>query len=305
MTNSPNPKTMDWLIGRYLGSIKFTTLGQGTKRTRTATLNRLSSAHGHRLHSELTPEIVKSLMIKERLKNAGEAGGKETPEAANSLLKIIRLLFNFAIDELKIKTDNPATNIQLFASTTGGYHTWSEAEIKQFENRFPLDSKEVLALRLFLFTGGTRIDLAGFGPKNIRKTGDDARFEYTRTKTKVFVNVPVREELQDALDQHQATDRYYFTHDTGKSYTSEGFGNWFSERCTAAGLPHCTSHGVRKFGATTLAECGATEWQIMAYLGHKTPDEARTYVARANRGKLGDGAMSNLKLSNLKPWLDK
>ena len=54
-----------------------------------------------------------------------------------------------------------------------------------------------------------------------------------------------------------------------------------------------------------MAERGGTEWEIMSYLGHSTPDEARTYIKNANRGRLGDNAMRKMDLSNLSIGLDK
>ena len=45
-------------------------------------------------------------------------------------------------------------------------------------------------------------------------------------------------------------------------------GNWFHDQCVAAGLPHCSSHGLRKSGATRLGNAGGTELEIMAFLGH-------------------------------------
>jgi hypothetical protein len=41
-----------------------------------------------------------------------------------------------------------------------------------------------------------------------------------------------------------------------------------------------------------LGDNGGTELEIQAFLGHRTPDEARTYTKRANRAKLGDSGMA-------------
>src|SRR5438445_8456204 len=70
-------------------------------------------------------------------------------------------------------------------------------------------------------------------------------------------------------------DRLLFlTHTGDRPYKATTFGNWFHDQCIAAALPHCSSHGLRKAGATRLANAGATEMEIMAFLGHRTPDEA-------------------------------
>ena len=92
---------------------------------------------------------------------------------------------------------------------------------------------------------------------------------------------------------------------SGKSLHPESFGNWFRERCTEAGLPHCSAHGLRKAGARRLAEAGASEFEVMAFLAHRTAQEASRYVAKANRATLTTSGLAKLstnpeqKLSNL------
>ena len=90
----------------------------------------------------------------------------------------------------------------------------------------------------------------------------------------------------------------------GRAYSVSSLGNWFRDMCTVAGLPHCSAHGLRKAGARRLAEVGASEFEVMAFLAHRSAREASRYVAAANRAKLttsglaklgsdGDGNMSN------------
>jgi integrase len=77
----------------------------------------------------------------------------------------------------------------------------------------------------------------------------------------------------------------------GKPFTAKGFGNWFRDRCNEAGLPHCTPHGLRKAGATILAENGATTAQLMAIYDWSTPAQAEVYIRAANRSRLAGQAM--------------
>ncbi|MGY6704486.1 tyrosine-type recombinase/integrase [Roseinatronobacter sp.] len=62
----------------------------------------------------------------------------------------------------------------------------------------------------------------------------------------------------------------------------------------ASQLRRCAAHGLRKAGATRLAEAGATEWEIASYLAHKDTKMAAIYVRKANRGKLADRGMGEL-----------
>jgi integrase len=63
------------------------------------------------------------------------------------------------------------------------------------------------------------------------------------------------------------------------------------------GLPHCSSHGLRKAGATIAAENGATAHQLMAIFGWNTVKQAELYTRNANRKRLAGEAMHFLVLS--------
>ncbi|WP_044547224.1 tyrosine-type recombinase/integrase [Mesorhizobium japonicum] len=108
------------------------------------------------------------------------------------------------------------------------------------------------------------------------------------------MDLPILDELFDVLRLLPADRMLFLTHTGDRPYKPTTFGNWFHDQCIAAGLPHCASHGLRKAGATRLANAGATELEIMAYLGHRTPDEARTDVKKLNRKLLGDTGMEKV-----------
>ncbi len=122
-----------------------------------------------------------------------------------------------------------------------------------------------------------------------------SRIGYRRGKTGGEVDLPILGELLEVLEP-VATDRMLFlTHTGARPYKATTFGNWFHDQCEAARLPHCSSHGLRKAGATRLANAGATEFEIMAFLGHKTTDEARTYTKKANRKSLSDSGLGKVE----------
>jgi integrase len=82
-----------------------------------------------------------------------------------------------------------------------------------------------------------------------------------------------------------------------KLFTVKGFGNWFRARCDEAGLPQCTAHGLRKAGATILAENGATTNELMAIYDWSSPQQAETYTRAADRTRLAGRAMPLLAKS--------
>jgi hypothetical protein len=58
------------------------------------------------------------------------------------------------------------------------------------------------------------------------------------------------------------------------------------EWCDEAGLPECTSHGLKKAAATIVAEMGATDRQMMALFDWVTEKMANAYTRKANNTRL-------------------
>ena len=62
-----------------------------------------------------------------------------TPEAANSMVKVLRQLFRFAI-RYDHHDANPATTVELLRSNSSGYHSWTSEEIEKYEMTHPVGS---------------------------------------------------------------------------------------------------------------------------------------------------------------------
>jgi integrase len=271
--------TFNWLIEHYRRSPKWKKLRAITQYNLGKEFDRFSLEYGGRRVAALRTEHVEAIIGKKA----------DTPSAANRLLKLLRRLCRFAIRK-KLITVDPTLDVERYAENPDGFHTWTEEEILQFETHHGLDSKAVLALRLILNTGAARQDVCRLGRQNVR----DGRIAYRRGKTGGDVDLPILDELFDVLEPLPTDRMLFITHTGDRPYKATTFGNWFHDQCTAAALPHCSSHGLRKAGATRLADAGASELEIMAYLGHRTPDEARTYTKKANRRLLGDTGMEKV-----------
>lgn len=81
-----------------------------------------------------------------------------------------------------------------------------------------------------------------------------------------------------ATGEHLAPSTFY-----GRPLSKGGDG-WYAAR-QAAGHPTLHFHDLRATGATLLAQQGATEAEIMAWLGDSTPQAAQRYV-RAARSRM-------------------
>ncbi|RUW09401.1 MULTISPECIES: tyrosine-type recombinase/integrase [unclassified Mesorhizobium] len=271
--------TFDWLIEHYRRSPKWKKLRPISQLNLGKEFDRFSTLHGKKRVAALRTDHVEAIIGKKA----------DTPAAANRLLKLLRRLCRFAIRKKLIVVD-PTIDVERYQENPDGFHTWTEAEILQFEEYHGVSSKAVLALRLILNTGAARQDVIRLGWQS---TGE-GRIAYRRLKTGGDVDLPILDELAEVLRPLPTNRLLFVTHTGDRAYKPTTFGNWFHDQCVDAGLPHCSSHGLRKAGATRLADAGATELEIMAYLGHRTPDEARTYTKKANRKRLGDTGMEKV-----------
>lgn len=109
----------------------------------------------------------------------------------------------------------------------------------------------------------------------------------------VEVNLPILPVLQATLDAGPCGDLTFIAGANGRPLTKESFGNEFKIACKAAGVPG-SAHGVRKIAATTAADNGATEFQLMAIFGWTDPKMASHYVRTADRKRLSVNSMNTM-----------
>jgi integrase len=164
----------------------------------------------------------------------------------------------------------------------------------------PIGTKARLALALLLFTGVRRSDAVKLG----RHMERDNSLHFTETKgaesralnrkgpgrAKTHV-LPILTALREAIDATPSGHMTYLATEWGRPFTANGFGNKFRDWCDAAGLKHCSAHGLREAGATIAAENGATPHQLNAIFGWTTLRQAEGYTRRANQERMASEAM--------------
>jgi integrase len=289
------PDTVAWLIEQYLGSLKYQNLSPSRKRSIRGELDWLRSTAGKYHFVRLEVRHIEALMAK-----------KTGPQARNTVKKNLSMLFNFAAKKLGYTGPNPARFAEKMKTNPDGYHTWTDAEVDRFLTRHPAASKARLVLLLALNTGMARTDLCRVGWQHVTQKDGKARIAYKRAKTSEAANLPILPELAEEL-AHLPKDRMLFITQDARhiGYKPETLGNWFRDRCTEAGVPG-SLHGLRKAGATRLADAGATNWEIASYLAHKDTKQADTYTKKANRAKLADSGFAKLgNVSNFPSALDR
>ena len=274
------PGTVGYLIEAYLGSKGYLRLADSTRRDVRGRLDWIRDAIGGAKYAKIEPRHVAAIMEKK--------GG---PTAANRLRKDLGQLYRFAGKRLGYRGPNPAALADSHKTRKGGYRTWTDDEIETFRAAHATGSKARLALEILVNTGASRVDAINFTRANIA----GARVRYRRAKTEQQVDLPILPELGRELASLPPTQMVLLSREDGsKGYANDSFGNIFRRWCAKAGLSGLPVHGLRKAGARRLAEAGATEFEVMSFLGHGTAREASRYVAAANRATLADSGMAKL-----------
>lgn len=271
------PGTVNACIVAFYKSLAFTKNKPITRQTDRNILEAFRARHGD-----------KRIALMERrhvLQAIAEKADK--PAAQRNLLRVLRVLLNFAVEE-RMRRDNPALGIKLKAQPTTGFHSWTEDELRQYEARHPIGTKARLALAILFYTTQRRSDVVRLGPPNIR----GERLQFVQSKTGTPMNIPIAEPLAEVLAATTMVGvTTFLVTDYGKPFTPAGFGGWFRDRCDEAGLPHCTAHGLRKAFLRRMAEAGCGEDYIASISGHRNMDEIRTYVRAANKARMADAGM--------------
>jgi integrase len=275
------PGTVAEAVARYLSSTAFATdLAPSTQAMRRAILERFRAEHGDKRLRKLQAEHVARLI------------GKLRPFAQRNMLKTLRGLMGFALVEGLVDVDPTATVKLKAARDTGGFETWTERQIEQYRTRHLLGTRARLALELLYGTMQRRGDIVRLGRQHIQ----GGTLSLRQQKTGAQVDIPVLPALQAAIDAIPKAEHLTFlVTESGKPFTAAGFGNYFRDQCDLAGLPGLSAHGLRKAGATRLAEAGATDHEIMAWGGWTTVREVQRYTKAANRKRLAFQAAGKLK----------
>ncbi len=277
------PGSLRWLVQRYCGCPEYLGLHESTRRGRRAVLDAICREHGAKPFARMETSHVRLLIRDPKM---------ATPEAANGFVKALRQVFKWAV-EVGYANTNPALGVPKLASKNpDGLYTWTEAEVRQYMERHPSGTKPRLALALFLYTGVRISDAVRVGPQMERDGALCFTEEKNRSLKPKHREIPILPALRAELDANPSGHLAYLVTKWGRPYASaKAFGLWFKRQCVAAGLPHCTAHGLRKAGATFAAEQGATEHQLMAIYGWDSPKQAALYTRAANRKRLAADAM--------------
>jgi len=285
------PRSVADLVGRYYGSTNFNRGGAGDQQRRRLLIESFREQVADDLVANFRWDHIEAI-LQERAKKAVNDRGRLVggPVAANNLRKQLRRLFAYA-KKLGWITDNPVEEVERVAvPKTGGFYSWTEADIAQYRAHHELGTRARLALEIILWTMQRRGDARLFGPEHLK----DGQISYRQGKTGKVLSFTAAPQLLAAIRATQRVGlKTYLVTEFGKPFSRAGFGNKMREWCDEAGLPQCTAHGLRKAMARRLAENGASQQQIKAAGGWSNDSEVTTYTAGADQERLASAALGN------------
>jgi integrase len=273
------PGTINALAISYLGSTAFRSMSPNTQAPYRNFVARFCKEHGDFRVDTLQRDHILRMM-----------GKLEKPGSANRLRKVLRAMMQHAVD-IGMRSDDPTRDVKAVRVKSDGYHSWTEEEIAQFEDKHPIGSRARLAQALLLYTGQRRGDVIGMGRQHAR----DGVLHVKQQKTGTVLSIPVHPHLQEILDASVTGRLEFLVNKWGKPWSAAGFTNWFSDQCTLAGLRNCSAHGLRKAAARRLAEAGCTEHEIAAITGHASLREVQRYTKAASQKQLAAAAMQKVR----------
>jgi integrase len=268
--------TFGSLIADFLASGQFKTKKPRTQAEYRRVCDALSECHGHKRVAHIRRRHVRQIRDEKA----------DTPGAANTVLRMLKILLNFAVDDDLIEASPAAKFKEL---PVGEWRDWTDEECAQFERRWAPGSMQRRAYALALYTGQRKQDQI----TRARTHRRDGGISVVQSKTGEPLLIPEHRELTAELARGVAgLDTLLVTPTQGKPFEPVYYGSWFAESIEEAGLPDdCVLHGLRKTAARKLADLGLSEETIKSITGHVTSRMVGKYVKGANQKRLAREAI--------------
>ena len=283
----PSPKhvihgSLAEISAGYFRSASFTNLSPSSQETYRLALKPVLAAHGQRLVRD---------MPKTAARNVIEAIGATRPGMANVTRAALSQVMAYAI-AISVRTDNPFFGLEKYR--LGTHHTWTEAEIAQFERQWQLGTRERLGFALLLYTGQRGGDVVRMTRNDIVNGHIRVSQDKARKGTINELMIPIHPALARALKAGPVVGMQYLITDA-RGRPLRRIGDLIEQAAQRAGLPaHCKAHGLRKAALRRLAEAGSTTKEIAAVSGHRSLSEIENYTAAADQVRLARAAMAKL-----------
>ena len=246
------------------------------------------------------------LKIRERL--------AERPSEADKLVKAISAMYNWASRTGLVSCANPAANILKF-NKGDGHERVTYAEHAKFCQRWPVGTRQRLAFDLALYSGARVSDLHELGPQHMRNgwlywteaKGRDSTAQMGRSTANKEREWKAHPELLASIALTPHGIRNFVVRGDGKPYAtpdrlSRAIKGWLRDASifqTKRGkvLQAKTAHGIRKLGATMLADNDADLIAIRDFLGHTSFREAEVYISERDKRRAAQRAVALMDIA--------
>jgi integrase len=266
-----------WLIGRYRESSAWLSLSEATRYQRDRIFAGITDKVGDQPYSGVSAKTIRN----------GREARQATPFMANNYLRAIKGLFAWAV-EAEYLTENPAKDVKELATKTSGHEPWTVEDIRKYEGRWPLGTRERVWLHVLCYTGLRLGDACTVGWQHVK----DGYVSLRAEKTRHLLEFPLLPPLLESLKAGPTGDLTFICNSRGRPFVKESFGNAFRDACRAAGIEGKSAHGLRKMLASLAAELGASEELLQAWFGWQTSRMSAIYTRAASKkvmaGRLGD-----------------
>jgi integrase len=279
-------KSLRFLAERWQASSAWAETKLDTRQKRVALLKHVLNSAGNAPYKAITKgEIV-----------AGRERRAKTPAQANNFLAVMRALFKWAVDNNFLDA-SPTDGVRDLKrpNAARGVPVWTDDDLARFRARWPLGTRERLALEILATTGLRRGDAARLGRQHVSEVDGDTVLRLRTEKGGRLVVREIMPELKAAIDAYPLNALAFIARADGAALSKKSFGDWFRDACRAAGVRK-SPHGLRKHDATTLAHSGASEAELEGAMGWAPGSGmARIYTRERDDELLAARAVSKLK----------
>jgi integrase len=267
------PETLPWLIRLYQSDERFKRLELTTRQGYEQALKKIEA-----WSSRAGDPPLKSLMRKHVKQFYRSMSGK--PGAANSTMRVLRILLQFAVDEGYLQ-QNTASRPGLHARPPR-QSVWTEDQILAFVKAAHACGRASMALAVLLgvYIGQRQGDILRLNWSQY----DGSLVTLKQNKTGILLSVPVTSELKAALDETPRRSPIILVAEaTQRPYQRYYFNHEFRRIANLAQLGDLQFLDLRRSAVVRLAEAGCTVPEIAAITGHQLDRTARileTYLPR-------------------------
>lgn len=284
----PNPRAYQFadLVDAYRRAPAFTLLATASQREYGVRLRQLTSwADG----GALPIQAIDKAMVRELRDTLTEGGA--SAHKVQAIMRVLRVLFNWAVDEADILATNPATGVKI-RSAPSRSTIILPADVELAAREAQQQGKPSLAryFRLGLWTLQRQGDLLALnrmawremdnaapadaavlvGPKGTKTAGRVMGFRLRQQKTGAWLDVPVLPEFHADIEAAFAKGQWLFADDEQpeRAYPQHMLQRRARVVLSAIGLDHGQLRDLRRSGMCMMRDLGCEDSGITAISGH-------------------------------------